>query len=103
MTDTPIPGTPAYAAAGVALLAKTVHVWTASELVHAQASTGSASVLYASDETAARAARLLGVADEIVYSNERDGRIVRLREGVLEGIRVTISSVEEAPDGEVAA
>lgn len=103
MSPTPTPYTPAYAAAGVELLAKTVHVWTAPDLIQAQAAVGATTILYTSSETAARTARLLGLADEITYSNEQDGRIVHLRGGRLDGIKVTIASVEDMSDGGVAA
>lgn len=108
MTDneTPVPdrGTPAYAAAEAALLARTAHVWAVPKFNSISADGWGADVLFVSDEVAARVARLLGMPDGFVaYDTPEGEKVIRVRTGAFDGIKMTVTSIEPIPDGEVAA
>lgn len=104
MTDTPLPGTPAYVAAGVALLAKTAHVWMSPALINVTAETRTAAIFVNDHRAGARIARLLGIATTATFDDVSTPGLIHIRRSsVIEGIELAVSSQGADPRGEVAA
>lgn len=102
MTDTPLPGTPAYVAGGVALLAKTAHVWTGPALISAAADTRTASVFVNDHREGARIARLLGIATTARFDDVSTPGVIHIRRSsVIEGVELAVSSQGVDPRDEV--
>jgi len=107
MTDNPIPGTPAYAAAGATLIAQNAaELWALDRMIAASATPSSVSVTTGTEASAVEAARILGVTGKpgrfpASPATPSDGY---WRDGVVDGISVSIASYWRLnADGEVAA